>query len=114
MYSIRRSEVLSEDAQIKKGVLDACVLYALSKGESYGYKIIIDLSNVITISESTLYPILKRLEAGGAVTTRTKEFNGRLRRYYTITETGLQKLNESKRDFEAINAIYIRIFGGKK
>lgn len=102
------------DAQIKKGVLDACVLYAISKGESYGYKIIIDLQGVISISESTLYPILKRLEASGAVTTRTKEFNGRLRRYYKITPVGLEKLNESKRDFEAINAIYLKIFGGKK
>lgn len=102
------------DAQIKKGVLDACVLYALSKGESYGYKIITDLQNVIVISESTLYPILKRLEASGAVTTRTKEFNGRLRRYYKITDLGMIKLNESKRDFEAINAIYLKIFGGRK
>ncbi len=102
------------DAQIKKGVLDACVLYALSKGESYGYKIIIDLQHVINISESTLYPILKRLEAGGAVTTRTAEFNGRLRKYYTITQTGIIKLEESKRDFEAINAIYLKIFGGKR
>lgn len=102
------------DAQIKKGVLDACVLYAISKGESYGYKIINDLQNVIIISESTLYPILKRLEAGGAVTTRTKEFNGRLRRYYAITPLGMQKLNESKRDFEAINAIYLKIFGDRK
>lgn len=114
MYSIRRSEVLDVDAQIKKGVLDACVLYAISKGESYGYKIIIDLQGVISISESTLYPILKRLEASGAVTTRTKEFNGRLRRYYKLTPVGLEKLNESKRDFEAINAIYLKIFGGKK
>lgn len=102
------------DAQIKKGVLDACVLYAVSKGESYGYKIIVDLKNVITISESTLYPILKRLEAGGAVTTRNKEFNGRLRKYYKITEAGLAKLNESKRDFEAINIIYHKIFGERK
>ena len=102
------------DAQIKKGVLDACVLYAISKGESYGYKIITDLQGVMEISESTLYPILKRLEAGGAVTTRTQEFNGRLRRYYKITPIGLDKLNESKRDFEAINAIYLKIFGGKK
>lgn len=102
------------DAQIKKGVLDACVLYAISKGESYGYKIITDLQGVIEISESTLYPILKRLEAGGAVTTRTQEFNGRLRRYYKITPVGLEKLNESKRDFEAINAIYLKIFGGKR
>ena len=114
MYSIRRSEVLSVDAQIKKGVLDACVLYALKDGESYGYKIIIDLQRIITISESTLYPILKRLEAGGAVTTRTKEFNGRLRRYYKITDVGLRKLEESKRDFEAINNIYLKIFGGRK
>ena len=113
MYSIRRSEVLSVDAQIKKGVLDACVLYALSKGESYGYKIIIDLSNVITISESTLYPILKRLEAGGAVTTRTKEFNGRLRRYYKITVSGLKKLASGRNDLLEINEMYKKVFGGR-
>ena len=102
------------DAQIKKGVLDACILYAVSKGESYGYKIITDLQGIINISESTLYPILKRLEISGALTTRTQEFNGRLRRYYAITEVGLEKLKESKRDFEAINAIYLKIFGAKK
>jgi len=102
------------DSQLKKGILDVCVLYAVSKGESYGYKIISDLQNVIIISESTLYPILKRLEACGAVTTRTEEYSGRLRRYYTITVVGRQKLNESKRDFEAINAIYLKIFGEKK
>ena len=102
------------DAQIKKGVLDACVLYALSKGESYGYKIIIDLQGIMEISESTLYPILKRLESSGALTTRTKEYSGRLRRYYKITPLGEQKLQESKRDFEAINAIYLKIFGGKR
>ncbi|MGN0817909.1 MAG: PadR family transcriptional regulator [Candidatus Coproplasma sp.] len=98
------------DVQIKKGVLDACVLYAISRGESYGYKIINDLSGVIEISESTLYPILKRLEASGSLTTRTKEFNGRLRRYYKITPQGLKKLEEYKRDFEAIIALYKKIF----
>lgn len=98
------------DVQIKKGVLDACVLYAISRGESYGYKIISDLSGIIEISESTLYPILKRLEAGGSLTTRTKEFNGRLRRYYKITPQGMKKLEEYKRDFEAINALYKKIF----
>lgn len=102
------------DAQIKKGVLDACVLYALQSGESYGYKIINDLKDVIIMSESTLYPILKRLETCGAVVTHTKEFNGRLRRYYSITDAGLTKLKESKRDFEAINVIYLKIFGGKR
>ena len=101
------------DIQIKKGVLDACVLYAIYKGESYGYKIISDLAGVIEISESTLYPILKRLESGGALTTYSKEFGGRLRRYYKITPTGQQKLKESKRDFEEIYNIYLKIFGGK-
>ena len=59
------------DIQLKKGVLELCVLYAISNGESYGYKIISDLQGIIDISESTLYPILKRLEAGGFLTTRT-------------------------------------------
>ena len=76
------------DIQIKKGVLDACVLYALKGGESYGYKILSDLKDIIDISESTLYPILKRLEAGGALKTYSREFNGRLRRYYTLKSIG--------------------------
>jgi PadR family transcriptional regulator PadR len=98
------------DVQIKKGILDACVLHTLSKGDSYGYKIISDLSSTIDISESTLYPILKRLEACGALTTYSAEHSGRLRRYYKITPMGLKKLEQSKRDFEAINAIYLKIF----
>ncbi len=98
------------DAQIKKGVLDACVLYAISRGESYGYKIINDLKGIIEISESTLYPILKRLEAGGALETYSREYGGRLRRYYKITAYGRQKLKESKRDFVEIHVIYNKIF----
>ena len=100
------------DVQLKKGVLDACVLSALVDGESYGYKILEDLKSVIEISESTLYPILKRLEAAGYLATRTKEFNGRLRRYYRITDSGLAKLKDSKKDFEEINKIYYKIFRG--
>ena len=98
------------DAQIKKGILDACVLYALKDGESYGYKIITDLKDVIEVSESTLYPILKRLESSGALETYSKEFNGRLRRYYTLTDAGRKKLAEYRQDFEAIITIYKRIF----
>ena len=98
------------DVQIKKGVLDACVLYALKDGESYGYKIITDLKDVIEVSESTLYPILKRLESSGAFETYSKEFNGRLRRYYTLTDSGRKKLAEYRQDFEAIITIYKRIF----
>lgn len=100
------------DVQLKKGILDVCVLYALSNGESYGYKIISDLQNVIDISESTLYPILKRLEAGGYLTTRTDEFAGRLRRYYKLTDSGRKKLLSGKVDLQEIKIIYSKLFGG--
>ena len=113
MYSIRQSGVLSVDIQLKKGILDVCVLHAIRKGESYGYKIISDLEGVIEISESTLYPILKRLETGGFVTTRTAEFSGRLRRYYKITKSGLEKLFAGRSDLQEINVIYKKIFGGR-
>lgn len=101
------------DIQLKKGILDVCVLYALSKGESYGYKIISDLEGVIEISESTLYPILKRLEQAGFLKTRTAEFSGRLRRYYEITSLGLKRLVSGRGDFQEINVIYKKLFGGK-
>lgn len=88
-------------------------MHAISKGESYGYKIISDLEGIIEISESTLYPILKRLEAGGYLTTRTAEYGGRLRRYYKITGSGLKKLVSGRTDLQEINLIYKKIFGGR-
>ena len=100
------------DIQLKKGILDVCVLYAISNSESYGYKIISDLQGIIDISESTLYPILKRLEAGGYLVTRTAEHSGRLRRYYKITPSGLAKLKSGKADLLEINSIYKKLFGG--
>lgn len=82
------------DAQLKKGLLEVCVLAAIRKEESYGYKIISDIAPYIEISESTLYPILKRLETSGAVTTRTEAYNGRLRKYFRITEVGMAKIQD--------------------
>ena len=99
------------DAQLKKGLLEVCVLVSLKKEESYGYKIISDVSPYIEISESTLYPILKRLEATGCLTTRTKEYNGRLRKYYMITERGRQKINDFAADLEEFERIYKFIYG---
>ncbi len=113
MYSIRQSGVFLVDIQLKKGILDVCVLHAISRGESYGYKIISDLEGIIEISESTLYPILKRLETGGFVTTRTAEYSGRLRRYYKISNLGLKKLKSGRDDLLEINAIYKKLFGGR-
>ena len=102
------------DIQLKKGMLDVCVLAVLRREESYGYKIISDVAPYIEISESTLYPILKRLESSGAVKTRTKEHNGRLRRYYMITEKGLKKIDEFIEDIEELKKIYAIILGDSK
>ncbi|MDR2046722.1 MAG: PadR family transcriptional regulator [Clostridiales bacterium] len=100
------------DAQLKKGLLDACVLAVLKKGESYGYKIISDLKDIIEISESTLYPILKRLEAGGFLTTRTHPEFVRLRKYYAITRSGLHRLVDYREDWFEMKSIYEKIFDG--
>ena len=93
------------DAQLKKGLLEVCVLSAIEKEESYGYKIISDLTPYIEISESTLYPILRRLESSGAVTTRSEAYNGRLRKYFRITEIGKSKIQEFIEDMKQFEKI---------
>ena len=100
------------DIQLKKGLLDVCVLSVLRKEESYGYKIISDIAPYIEISESTLYPILKRLEATGAVTPHSREYNGRLRKYYAITEKGRQKIREFIEGIKEFEKIYQFILSG--
>ena len=80
------------DAQLKRGVLDVCVLTVLRRGDSYGYRLVRDVGKLIAVSESTLYPILKRLEAEGQVTVYSVAHNGRLRKYYRITEAGEQRI----------------------
>ena len=102
------------DAQLKKGLLEVCVLSVLRGGESYGYKIISDVAPYIEISESTLYPILKRLEAADAVTTQSREYNGRLRKYYKITDKGLQKIDEFIENAREVERIYQFISNGGK
>ena len=99
------------DAQLKRGVLDACVLTVLRRGESYGYRLVRDVSEIIEITESTLYPILKRLEAGGFVTVRSAEHNGRLRKYYHITPQGLKRLSEYREDWRELMNVYQYIMG---
>ena len=94
------------DAQLKRGVLDVCVLAAIKNEDSYGYKIIKDLKPILTLSESTLYTILKRLEEGGMLTIRTTEFEGRLRKYYHITSRGLKRIEDFKNEWKEIMDIY--------
>ena len=94
------------DSQLKKGLLEGCVLATIRDEESYGYKIISQISPYVDISESTLYPILKRLEASGAVKVHNRLYNGRLRKYYRITDKGRERLNEFYRDMEQLMSIY--------
>lgn len=94
------------EAQLKKGLLEACVLTALYREESYGYRIISDVSPYIAITESTLYPILRRLESSGCLTTHTAESNGRLRKYYRITEKGKTRMKEYATSIEELKKAY--------
>lgn len=94
------------DIQLKRGLLDVCVLAAIKDQESYGYKIIKDMTPFIELSESTLYTILKRLETAQMLTVRTAEHGGRLRKYYKITPLGLQRIEEFKNDWKEIISIY--------
>ena len=102
------------DAQLKKGLLDVCVLSVLREGESYGYKIVADIAPYIEISESTLYPILKRLESAGAVTAQNRAFNGRLRKYYRITQKGLDRIGEFIEDVREFEHVYEFIRKGER
>ncbi len=92
--------------QMKRGLLDVCVLAAIKNEDSYGYRIVKDLSPYVEISESTLYPILRRLETGQMLTVRTAEHNGRLRKYYHITDSGHERLKQFEDDWKELNHIY--------
>ena len=82
------------DIQLKRGLLEVCVLKALQRQDSYGYQIIKDISAHVKISESTLYPILKRMESSDFVTEYSVEHNGRLRKYYHLTGKGRRRIED--------------------
>ena len=94
------------DAQLRRGVLDVCVLVAIRNEDSYGYKIIKDLKPILELSESTLYTILKRLEEGNMLVVRSVEFEGRLRKYYHITDAGLKRIDDFKNEWKELMNIY--------
>ena len=94
------------DIQLKRGLLDVCVLAAIKNEDSYGYQIIKDMKPYIELSQSTLYTILKRLELAGLLTVRTAEHGGRLRKYYHITNRGRERIEEFREDWKEIMAIY--------
>ena len=94
------------DIQLKRGLLDVCVLKALQGQDSYGYQIIKDISPHVQISESTLYPILKRLERAGQVTEYSVAHNGRLRKYYRITALGQERIDAFLQEWEELLRAY--------
>ncbi len=94
------------DIQLKRGLLDVCVLAAIKDEDSYGYKIIKDMKPYIALSESTLYTILKRLETAEMLTVRNAEHGGRLRKYYRITDAGLKRIETFKEEWKEILSIY--------
>ena len=94
------------DIQLKRGMLDVCVLAAIKDEDSYGYKIIKDMKPYIELSESTLYTILKRLESANMLTVRTAEHGGRLRKYYHITDAGIKRIEDFKDEWKEIMSIY--------
>lgn len=94
------------DIQLKRGLLDVCVLAAIKDEPSYGYKIIKDIKQYIEISESTLYPILRRLETANQLTVKSTEYNGRLRKYYHITKQGKKHIEDFKEEWKEIISIY--------
>ena len=94
------------DAQLRRGLLDVCVLTAIKNEDSYGYKIIKDLKPVVELSESTLYTILKRLEEANMLVVRSVEFEGRLRKYYHITKLGYQRIEDFKQEWKELMKVY--------
>ena len=94
------------DIQLKRGLLEICVLAALWKEDSYGYKIIKDIESVIEISESTLYPILRRLENNSLLSVYTIEYQGRLRKYYQLTPSGRQRVHDFQKEWQQMTNVY--------
>ena len=100
--------------QLGAGLLDACVLAVLSRGDTYGYILTQNVRQIMTISESTLYPVLRRLQKDECLTTYDESFQGRNRRYYKITEKGLEKLDEYLDEWSKYKINVDRVLRGEK
>lgn len=101
------------EAQLKRGFIEACVLATVAGRESYGYQIVEDAPAALELTESTLYPVLKRLEQAGCITARSAEHNGRLRKYYRITDAGRARIEEFLAAWPAVQDIYRYVEGAQ-
>ena len=87
-------------------------LYRKKKRETYGYKITQDVRRAIEVSESTLYPVLRRLQKDDCLSTYDVQFDGRNRRYYKVTEKGLAQLNLYRSEWINYSSKITQIFDG--
>lgn len=94
------------DAQLKRGMVEVCILSVLGRGDSYGYRLIKDMAPLMELSESTLYPVLRRLEAAGSLTVYSVEHNGRLRKYYAITDEGRRRIADFLGEWAEVKKVY--------
>ena len=94
------------DAQMKRGMVEVCILSLLTRGDSYGYQLIKDIGPIMELSESTLYPVLRRLEAGKCLTVYSVEHNSRLRKYYAITDEGRRRIAEFMNEWADVKKVY--------
>ena len=94
------------DAQMKRGMVETCILSLLTRGDSYGYQLIKDIEPIMDLSESTLYPVLRRLEAAQCLTVYSVEHNSRLRKYYAITEEGKQRIADFLAEWADVKKVY--------
>ena len=98
------------DAQLKRGLLEASVLALLTQGDSYGYLLIKDISALMEISESTLYPVLRRLQKDECLEAYNMEYAGRNRKYYKLTDKGAAQLNLYRSEWEIYSSKITRMF----
>lgn len=101
------------DAQMKKGLLDVCVLSTLRREDTYGYKLTQEVTSLLDTSESALYPVLRRLESQGCLETYSQEYSGRLRKYYRITAAGIIKFQEMLVELQELKKVIETISGGE-
>lgn len=103
------------ESQIKKGLLELCVLKALSNKECYGYELIGIVSDVIPISKGTLYPLLLRLQREGYLDYQLKESElGPARKYYQITPLGLERFSDNEKEWLTISNAVTKFLKGEE
>ncbi len=98
--------------QLNAPLLDGCVLAVLEQSDAYGYSLTQRLKQEVDISESTLYPVLRRLQRDGCLTVYDQQFQGRNRRYYAITPSGRALLAECRQDWADYTRRVAKILSG--